>query len=58
MFVTESVQNFSQLCILLYMALHTCDIFYGTLGGIFFVVHIVKVVQMSTHSTEYIFNTH
>ena len=41
MFVTESVHNFSQLCILLYMALHTWDIFYGTLGGFSSVVHIL-----------------
>jgi hypothetical protein len=58
MFVTESVQNFSQLCILLYMALHTWDIFYGTLGGISSVVHTLWklfkwiLIQQNTFETH------
>jgi len=51
MFVTESIQNFPQLCILLYMALHTWDIFDGTLGGISSVVHTLK-----SCSNEHTFN--
>ena len=58
MSVTESVQNFSQLCILLYMVLHTWDIFYGTLGGISFVVHTLWKLFKWTLIQQNTFFTH